>query len=84
MFYDPVTGFNKNPTTFGRPNPNFGPLYNVLETSSAFGRPNRALVQPRSGQLGLRLSFYPHADVACVETPLATANRVPIDLIVLG
>jgi hypothetical protein len=31
--------------------------YNVLETSSAFGRPNGALVQPRSGQLGLRLAF---------------------------
>jgi hypothetical protein len=24
LFYDPVTGYNKNPTTFGRPNPAYG------------------------------------------------------------
>jgi hypothetical protein len=27
VFYDPATGFNKNPSRFGRPNPNFGPLF---------------------------------------------------------
>jgi hypothetical protein len=26
LFYDPVTGFPKNPNTFGRPNTNYGPI----------------------------------------------------------
>jgi hypothetical protein len=27
LFYDPATGYNKNPARFGRPNPSYGPIF---------------------------------------------------------
>jgi hypothetical protein len=44
VYYDPVTGFPKNPSTFGRPNPNFGPIN--LKASTGY-----------SDYLGLATSF---------------------------
>lgn len=44
LFYDPTTGFNKNPLTFGRPNPAYGSIH--LDESHG-----------RSSYMGLATSF---------------------------
>jgi hypothetical protein len=67
LFYDPVTGYPKNPATAGRPRPDFGPItwYQSTATSDYFALANSFTRRYRDNwQAGLTytLVFFQHDD----------------------